>query len=106
MTGRLDLGYQWTHLPEPPWGVLQRPAHQGGLRPYTCLAESTWVAAMVVYLKDLEAMEDRMGQRHRSSGGGAAQAGAAAERKKVPAGRRQRGGTGGGGKGAPAAAGP
>jgi len=63
LSGRLDLGYLWTHLPEPPWGVLQRPPQQISLRPYSRLAEPSWVAAMVAYLKDLEAMEDRLGGR-------------------------------------------
>ena len=62
-TGRLDVGYLWTHLPEPPWGLLQRPAAQSPLTPFSTLASPAWAAMAAAYLRDMEALEERLGRR-------------------------------------------
>ena len=73
MTGRMDIGYLWTHLPEPPWALLERSGARQSLRPFSRLAAPIWVAASVAYLRDRETLQDRMGGRQRgaaAAGGG------------------------------------
>ena len=68
--GSASMGFLWTHLPEPPWGIIDRPS-RAEQRPYSALAPPSLVAASVAYLKDMDAMAERLG-RHppRASGGG------------------------------------
>ena len=79
MTGRMDMGYLWTHLPEPPWNVVARRPDSQGLRLFSRLAEPAWVAASVAFLKDMDAMQERLGTVGRGRGrGGLPPPGAAA----------------------------
>ena len=63
ISGRLDFGYLWTHLEEPPWNVIERGARTSQVRPYSRLAPATWVATTVAYLRDMDALRERMGPR-------------------------------------------
>ena len=66
--GAASLGFLWTHLPEPPWGVVERPAMYD-MKPYSLLVPPALVAASVAYLKDLDAMAERLGQPTRQPRG-------------------------------------
>ena len=57
--GRLDIGYLFTHLPEPAWGSLSRPSNSGQLEPFTNILPQSWSAVTAAYLRDVEALEDR-----------------------------------------------
>ena len=70
--GSPSLGFLWTHQPDPPWGVLDRRL-QPSLTPYSPLVPPILVAASVAYLKDLDAMAERLGvgpPPKRGGGGG------------------------------------
>ena len=77
--GNFRTGYLWTHLPEPPWGVLERPRSVAEIRPYSRLASPVWVASTVAYFKDLAAMDEHL---HRDGGGGGGNGGRLSKREK------------------------
>ena len=58
--GSTALANLWTHLPEPPWGIVERQA-RAFLAPYTPLIPPVLIASSVAYLKDLDAMGERLG---------------------------------------------
>ena len=58
--GSTALANLWHHQPEPPWGVVDRPA-RAELAPYSALVPPILVAASVAYLRDLDAMGERLG---------------------------------------------
>ena len=60
--GSASLGFLWTHLPDPPWGVVDRQP-QASLTPYSPLVSPALVAASVAYLRDLDGMAERLGTR-------------------------------------------
>ena len=68
ISGRLDFGYLWTHLEEPPWNVIERGARTSQVRPYSRLAPATWVATTVAYLRDMDALRERMGTQGAKAG--------------------------------------
>lgn len=103
MSGRMDVGYLWTHLPEPPWAILERGAHRQSLRPFSRLAAPMWVAASVAYLRDMETLQDRLGPRNRGSSGGSGAAADPARSAQAVPGRGRRRGRGRGAEGAGAA---
>ena len=85
---RPSMGFLWTHLPEPPWGVVERPVRMEQT-PYSALVSPALVAASVAYLKDMDAMEDRLGLKPK--GNSQASAGGSSNRES--------GGKGGGSAG-------
>ena len=99
ISNSLDMGYLWTHLPDPAWSLMQRSGPQRGLRPYSQLASPRWVAATVAYLRDLDAMEERMHGQARPRGpkgrGRGEDSAPDAEDANGPGRNRRRGGRGG-----------
>ena len=77
--GNFQCGYLWTHLPEPPWGVIDRVAVPGEIRPYSRLASPVWIASTVGYMKDLDAMQ---GMLYQGAGGGGVGGGADKRRRQ------------------------
>jgi len=89
---RASLGFLWTHLPESPWGVLDRPA-RAEQQPYSLLAPPALVASSVAYLKDLDAMQERLAPQRPPAGDAATGwqgAEAKAKAKGQPKGRADR----------------
>ncbi len=69
ITGDLEVGFLWTHLPEPPWALLQRGGGaSASSQPYTPLAPPRWVAATVAYLKDMDVLTQHLDGRRRGAG--------------------------------------
>ena len=58
-SGRLDTGYLWCHVPEPP-STLTRTHPSSSLEPFTPLVPPVWTAATAAYLKDIEVVEGRL----------------------------------------------
>ena len=61
--GRLDVGFLYTHLPEPPAGCLTRAPQGSQLEPFSRLAPPSWAAGAAAYLRDMEVLDERLGQR-------------------------------------------
>ena len=106
ISGRLDFGYLWTHLEEPPWNVIERGPRSSHVRPYSRLAPAAWVATTVAYLRDMDALRERMGPPPAKATTKATPptdppGPGAGDPPKAPGGRR-RGGKAGGAPGAPA----
>lgn len=61
--GRSQMAWLLGGLPDPDTSLLQH--RRSDLRPYARLCQSTWIAAQVAYLRDIEFLEGRMkaGQR-------------------------------------------
>ena len=55
--GRWNTAWLLTHMPEPPWHLLQSSTTES-VRPFAKLPESTWVAATVAYAKDVATMAE------------------------------------------------
>ncbi len=93
--GNWMLAAQYMCLPEPPWAYITRSSVGLKRVPFTELADPRWSAAIMGYLKDVEALR---GQRKVPGGGGGDEA---------PTPKRQAKGKekGGGQAGSPAAAG-
>ena len=57
-SGRWGLAWLMTHLPEPPWHLLQQGMGPDALRPFGRLADPSWAAAAMCYVKDAAAMSE------------------------------------------------
>ena len=64
--GRSQNAWLMGGLPEQDTSLLQ--ARRSDIRPYSRLAEPTWVAAQVAYLRDVEFLENRLKNRATGSG--------------------------------------
>jgi hypothetical protein len=90
--GNWTMAAQFMCLPEPPWAYISRSAVGFQRAPFSELADPRWSAAIMGYLKDVEALR---GQRRATGGGEEAPA------PKKPAKGQEKGGAG---RGAAAAA--
>lgn len=77
-------------LPEPPWVYTTRNTPQYSQSPFSKLADPRWTAAIMGYLKDVDALKSQRRPPGSNSHG--------AQDEKPPAGGRPRGGPKGGGK--------
>ena len=59
----MDVGYLWTHLPDPPWASVTRTPMQSQLQPFTPLAPPSWAAMSAAYIRDMETLEERLGSQ-------------------------------------------
>ena len=57
-SGRWGMAWLLTHLPEPPWHVLQSSAQPDGLRPFGRLADPKWTAAAMCYVRDAASLAE------------------------------------------------
>ncbi|OLP74955.1 hypothetical protein AK812_SmicGene45344, partial [Symbiodinium microadriaticum] len=57
-SGRTQLGWLLTGLPDPSWGTLVR--RRQGLRPFSRLCPSLWLSGNVAFLKEMEWLSTRM----------------------------------------------
>ena len=89
----MDVGYLWTHLPEPPWGSIMRTSSSSTMQPFTPLAPPSWAAMSAAYIRDMEVLEERLGKprgqkppkdAHKNKGGGTDEAKAKNEGTKPP----------------------
>ena len=69
--GRSQAAWLLSGLPDPDFAQLQ--ARRTDLRPYGRLAEPTWIAAQVAYLRDVEFLENRLRGKAPGQSQGAAQ---------------------------------
>lgn len=58
--GRTNLAWLLTSLPEPQYSITQRNRHKASMSPFTRLAQASWIAANVSYMKDLDYLEGRI----------------------------------------------
>ena len=58
--GRTTLAWLLTSLPEPQYSIVQRNKHKASMSPFTRLAQASWIAANVSYMKDLDYLEGRI----------------------------------------------
>ena len=56
----MDIAMLCTHLPDPPWGALTRPANATPMEPFSRLAAPAWATATAAYLRDMELLTDRL----------------------------------------------
>ena len=78
--GRSQNAWLMGGLPEPDTSLLQ--ARRSDIRPYSRLAEPTWVAAQVAYLRDVESLEEP-GHGIRESGPGVRRGGRGGRRVRT-----------------------
>ena len=62
----MEVGYLWTHLPDPPWASMSRTAVQSQLQPFSRLATPAWASMSAAYIRDMEVLEERLGQKQKS----------------------------------------
>ena len=58
-SNRLDTGYLWCHIPEPP-ASLSRSQPSSSLEPFTQMVPPMWTAATAAYLRDMELLENQL----------------------------------------------
>lgn len=58
--GRTNLAWLLTSLPEPQYSIVQRNRTKASMSPFTRLAQASWIAANVSYMKDLDYLEGRI----------------------------------------------
>ena len=66
--GRWNIAFLFTHLPEPPWALLGSRQPDPGT-PFSKLADPRWTAALMGYMKDVEALRAQRQQLARGRGG-------------------------------------
>lgn len=49
-----------SHRPEPQYSITQRNRNRNSLSPFSRLAQASWIAANVSYMKDLDYLEGRI----------------------------------------------
>ena len=83
---RWTMAWLSTHLPEPPWHMMQMSAPTDSIRPYGRLTPPEWVAASMQFVKDAAALAEV-----RRRGGGGHVAAAEVDAGEEPAWQRSRG---------------
>ena len=76
---RWSLAWLMTHLPEPPWHAIARHPRPDAIRPLAKLAEPSWVAAAIAYLKDVQVVSEAAAPKRESAGGGGGAGGGGAK---------------------------
>ena len=63
--GKTQMAWLLVGLPEPNWSVINQNKKRSGVQPFARLAQPSWLAANIGFLKDLDFMETRL----KSAGG-------------------------------------
>ena len=54
------MGWLLSGLPDPNYALVSQNRKRAGLQPFAHLAQASWIAANVAFLKDLDFMENRL----------------------------------------------
>ena len=57
-SGRWGMAWLMTHLPEPPWHILQQGMTPDSIRPFGRLADPGWTAAAMAYVRDAASLAE------------------------------------------------
>lgn len=58
--GKTQMGWLLVGLPDPNFALVSQNRKRAGLQPFAHLAQASWIAANVAFLKDLDFMENRL----------------------------------------------
>ena len=58
--GKTQMGWLLSGLPDPNYALVSQNRKRAGLQPFAHLAQASWIAANVAFLKDLDFMENRL----------------------------------------------
>ena len=59
-SGKTQMGWLLVGLPELNWSIISQNRCRTGIQPFAKLAQPSWVAANIGFLKDLDFMENRL----------------------------------------------